>query len=514
MSIIHNPIISGFNLASCIFRLGEEYFIANYNFEWFLGIALYHSRGLAHWYMIGHALMRSSKLDLRGVQSSEGVWAPNLSHCEADLQLYLTYTVMRNWGYDGPRDMHNYFVASNSIEGPWSDPIYLDTGGIDSLFFLHPDGRTSYLRNCWDYRTAKDHFAGIVMQEFERERETLIGESCLIYKGFGLGKVEGFHLYYCNGNYLLTAKCGTIYDYAVTLALSHALWGPYEVHPSQTGITSRFFPKNPLQKAGHGLLVQDHYGIWYLAHLYAGPLPSRVRCILGRDAALQKVVWKEDDWLYLAQGGIEPAITIEAENHVGQPWEPENSRNDFDDSVLSPMYQMLRCKLDERFCNLTEREGYLRLRGKETVTSWFEQTLVVRRQTSFYNQMEGLIAFYDHRQFFYIAVTYQDGPVIKLYCCKQSVWIESIKAVPLGNSERVYIRMNTHYDHLQCSYSMYETVWNTLGPWFDSSILSDEYLQPMHIFRSVCGSVCSALDGSDFVADFDYFTYEELDDAF
>jgi xylan 1,4-beta-xylosidase len=225
-------------------------------------------------------------------------------------------------------------------------------------------------------------------------------------------------------------------------------------------------------------------------------------------------VWKEDDWLYLAQGGIEPAITIEAENHVGQPWEPENSRNDFDDSVLSPMYQMLRCKLDERFCNLTEREGYLRLRGKETVTSWFEQTLVVRRQTSFYNQMEGLIAFYDHRQFFYIAVTYQDGPVIKLYCCKQSVWIESIKAVPLGNSERVYIRMNTHYDHLQCSYSMYETVWNTLGPWFDSSILSDEYLQPMHIFRSVCGSVCSALDGSDFVADFDYFTYEELDDAF
>lgn len=529
MSTIHNPILTGFNPDPCMLRMGDDYYIAISTFEWFPGIALYHSRDLANWHLLGHALTRRSQLDLRGIQSSEGVWAPDLSYCEADKQLYLTYTVMRNWGYDGPRDMHNYLVTSTSIEGPWSDPIHLDSGGIDPSFFFHPDGRVFYLRNRWDYRAGKDHFAGIGMQEYDRARKVLIGQNRLIFSGSGLGKVEGPHLYYRNGYYyLLTAEGGTFYDHAVTLARSRDLWGPYEVHPSQTVLTSRFAPKNPLQKAGHGSLVQAPYGIWYLAHLCARPLPSRGRCILGREAAIQKVVWKEDDWLYLAQGGTEPALVVQADGYAEQPWEKENPRDDFDQMKLRPVYQTLRCKLDERFCNLSERKGFLRLRGKESVTSRFEQTLVARRQTSFcytataalecrpadYNQMAGLIAFYDQRHFFYLAVTNQDGPVVNLYCCNRGAWIEPIQAVLIGDATRIYLRMEMRYDHLRCSYSLDERRWHPLGPWFDSSILSDEYLEPMHFTGAFVGLCAQSLDGSDFVADFDYFTYEELDDIF
>ena len=124
MSIIHNPIIPSFNPNPCILRIGEEYYITSSTFKWFSDITLYYSRDLAHWHLIGHALMRPSQLDLRDIHCSEDVWASDLSFCESEQQLYLTYTIIRNWGHDGPRDMHNYLVTSKCPKRPWSDPIF------------------------------------------------------------------------------------------------------------------------------------------------------------------------------------------------------------------------------------------------------------------------------------------------------------------------------------------------------------------------------------------------------
>jgi len=526
MKAVTNPILPGFNPDPCILRHGDDYYIATSTFEWFPGICLYHSRNLIDWEIIGHALDRPSQLDLRGIQSSEGVWAPDLTFCEKEGLFYLTYTVMRNWGYDGPRDMHNFLVTSPSIEGPWSDPIFLDSGGIDPSFCFDEDGKTYYLRNCWDYRAGKDHFAGIVMQEYDRTKKTLVGESRLIFAGSGLGKVEGPHLYHLNGwYYLMTAEGGTFYDHAVTMARSHSPWGPYEVDPDNPMLSSRFFPNNALQKAGHASLMQTKEGLWYIAHLCARPLPSRGRCILGREAALQKVIWTDDGWLKLTEGGSEPRLVVEVpELESGKPSNAALLTDDFDDTKLSPIYQSLRFKLDEKRCNLTERPGFLRLRGKESVTSRFEQSLVARRQTSFcydaatalecspkdYNQLAGLIAFYDHRHFFYLAKTrIDDTEVLNLYCCNKGSWIEPIKPVPVPAGSRVYLKASMRYDHLQFSYSLNEQDWQELGPSFDSSILSDEYLEPMHFTGAFIALCAQDLAGREFVADFDYFSYED-----
>jgi len=69
------------------------------------------------------------------------------------------------------------------------------------------------------------------------------------------------------------------------------------------------------------------------------------------------------------------------------------------------------------------------------------------------------------------------------------------------------------YDHLQFSYSLDEQNWQELGPSFDSSILSDEYLEPMHFTGAFIGLCAQDLAGRSFIADFDYFSYEVPDHA-
>ena len=73
--MIRNPILPGFNPDPSILRVGDDYYIATYTFEWFPGIALHHSRELVHWRLIGHALTETARLDLRGVADSAGIWA-------------------------------------------------------------------------------------------------------------------------------------------------------------------------------------------------------------------------------------------------------------------------------------------------------------------------------------------------------------------------------------------------------------------------------------------------------
>lgn len=528
MATIHNPIIRGFNPDPCLLRVSEDYYIATSTFEWFPGIALYHSKDLANWKLIGHALTRESQLNLLGIASSEGVWAPDLTYCVTDRVFYLSYSVMKNWTYDGPRDIHNYVVTSPTIEGPWSDPVYIDSGGIDPSLFFHPDGRTFYLRNRWDYRAGRDHFAGITIQEFDRKTMELIGDRRLIFNGVGLGKVEGARIYYHNEYYyLMTAEGGTFYEHAVTLSRSRDIWGPYEAHPNKVVLTSAYNPENPLQKAGHASLIQDHHGFWYIAYLVGRPLPHIKRCPLGREAAIQKVEWGEDGWLYLEGGDVQPEQVVNAPHHKEHRWEKRPVRDDFDQQHLDPHYQSLRAKIPPHFCNTTERPGYLRLRGRESITSPFEQTLVAIRQSSFsyiattalecepktYNQMAGIVAFYDEGHFFYLAVTNEDGhSVVNLYLADRGFWIQPIDPIQLPDTRRIYLKMQMIMGFLQCFYSVDETNWYKLGDVFDASILSDEYLIPVHFTGSFVALAAQDLDGSAFVADFDYLTYDEIED--
>ena len=196
--MIRNPILPGFNPDPSICRVGEDYYIATSTFEWYPGVQIHHSRDLANWRLVRRPLDRASLLDMRGEPDSCGVWAPCLSH--ADGRFWLVYTDVKR--FEGSfKDAHNYVTTAPAIEGPWSDPIYVNSSGFDPSLFHDDDGRKWFVNMIWDHRPGaratlrNPAFAGILLQEWDAASGKLIGSPSNIFAGSAHGLVEGPHLY-------------------------------------------------------------------------------------------------------------------------------------------------------------------------------------------------------------------------------------------------------------------------------------------------------------------------------
>ena len=184
---------------------------------------------------------------------------------------------------------------------------------------VHDDDGRKYLVNMlWDHRSGKNRFAGIVLQEYSVAERRLLGELKLIFKGTPFGLTEAPHLYRRDGwYYLLTAEGGTNWNHAVTMARSRSLTGPYELHPDTHIMSSRHRPDAPLQRAGHADLVETQTGETYLVYLVGRPLKNRGRYTLGRETAIQKMVWGADGWLRTLDGQGIPTLETPAPSFIG-----------------------------------------------------------------------------------------------------------------------------------------------------------------------------------------------------
>ena len=91
------------------------------------------------------------------------------------------------------------------------------------------------------------------------------------------------------------------------MARSRKLAGPYELHPDVHILTARDRPDVELQRAGHADLVETQAGETYMVYLCGRPLRNRGRCTLGRETAIQPMVWGADGWLRTMAGDGIPA---------------------------------------------------------------------------------------------------------------------------------------------------------------------------------------------------------------
>ena len=96
------------------------------------------------------------------------------------------------------------------------------------------------------------------------------------------------------------------------MARSRELTGPYELHPDTYILTARHRPDIELQRAGHADLVETQNGETYMVHLCGRPLRNRGRCTLGRETAIQPMVWSDDGWLRTADGAGVPYSEVAA----------------------------------------------------------------------------------------------------------------------------------------------------------------------------------------------------------
>ncbi len=500
MTQIHNPILRGFNPDPSICRVGDDYYIATSTFEWYPGVQISHSRDLVNWRTVGQALDRKEQLDMRGNPDSGGIWAPSISF--ADGLFWLIYTDVKRL-HGSFKDAHNYLVTAPSIEGPWSDPIYLNSSGFDPSLFHDRDGRKYLVNVVWNHLAAmgdpefaaKKLFGGILLQEFDVKKRTLVGEIANVFPGSDLGLVEAPHLFQRDDYYyLITAEGGTGYEHAVTYARSKNLLGPYELHPNSFLLTAQNAPEGELQRAGHGQYVETQDGKPYHTFLCSRPLPEIRRSPMGRETGIAKCVWGEDDWLYLDHGGLSPVKAVEPPQLPAHEWPKVPEMFDFKElSALPPQFQWLRTPDCDRIFELGE--SGLRLFGRESIGSHFEQSLVAARQTEWdceattclvfnpddFQQLAGLVAYYNSTQFHYLAMTRDPTTGLRsLAILTCTSWpdaelhfpMEQMVCVPEEGA--IWLRVTIRESSLQFSYSIDGQHFENIGPVLDASILSDE----------------------------------------
>lgn len=522
MGTIHNPVLRGFNPDASLLRVGEDYYIATSTFEWFPGVQIHHSRDLVHWRVISRPLNTAEKLDLRGVPSSGGIWAPALTYSGGRFYLMITIVKGRKSVF---KDLHNYLLTASDIEGEWSHPLFLNSSGFDPFLFHDDDGSKWLLNMRWDFRKGRNRFNGVVMQRFSPEEGKLTGPVIPIAQGTSIGVTEGPFMFKKDGwYYLLLAEGGTGWNHAATLARSRNIEGPYEYDPEYPLITTVDDPGHPLQKAGHGAVVQTQSGDWYLSYICARALPGRRLSPLGRETGLSRVVWSEDGWLRLPEGGKKPGLTTPAPDLPPHPFPQIPEVDHFDSAHLGVHYFTLRVPAEESWLSLSERPGYLRLRGRESLFSLFHQSLVARRLEHFrceaetcvefepqhYNQMAGLVFYYDESDHFYLRVSRDEerGKHVALTLAKQGIYDEPGDAfVSAEGWPRVYLKAAVSVSGVQFSCSPDGEIWQNVGGALDLGQLSDEFEGKLGFTGTMVGVCAQDLSGTKLAADFDYFTY-------
>lgn len=330
---VKNPIIRGVYPDPSICRAEGKYYMVCSSFEYFPGVPLFESKDLLHWKQIGHCLTRKSQVDLHKINSSGGVFAPTIRYHEGRF-----YMVTTNDTYQ-----RNFYVYTDDIYGEWSEPVFVDQGGIDpSLYF--EDGKAYFMSNGTD---KADGRACIYQCEIDIETGERLTESRPIWKGSGGRYLESPHLYrFGDWYYLMAAEGGTEYGHMITYARGKTPYGPFEEYPGNPVLTNRNLGgnQNRIQGIGHGDLITTEDG-----HTFMVCLGFRIQSDwmpyhhLGREVFLVPVHWGKDGWF---QAGVNGTVEEEMEMSLdaGKQDEPGKYDVTFEKMKNEP----------ERWCHLRE----------------------------------------------------------------------------------------------------------------------------------------------------------------
>ncbi|PPK78574.1 xylan 1,4-beta-xylosidase [Lacrimispora xylanisolvens] len=538
--MIKNPILPGFNPDPCICRKGDDYYLAVSTFEWFPGIPIYHSKDLKNWELYTHVLTDDETVDLKKLPSAKGIWAPCLTYCEEEDLFYVIYGVMNsmNARYF---DVNNYLITATDIKGPWSEPVYLHSSGFDASI-LHDNGKKYIVSLEWETREGYEKPGAICMVEYDPEKKEIIGYPKRIWNGgTDRGCIEAPHLYKRGEYYyIMCAEGGTGYNHCVTMGRSKEIWGPYAADPMNPIVTSvpgesneRHDPDHLkpgyyntdsiLQKSGHGSVVDTQKGETYLVHLCARPFVPELRCTLGRETAIQKMIWTDDHWLRMANGGDLAEVLVEASNLPEVPLKQIPDFDDFNEEELGLQYYAPRI-MPQRFADLKARPGYVRIRGQESRTSLNQVSILARKLTSVYatvtTKMEfipevhqhsaGLILYYDNMNYINLRKYYSETlgqsalSIIHLENGEKTEFLNT--RIPVSD-DPIYLRITIEGRQSYFSWCYDGVNYQKIGRVFDTTRFSDEYCKYGEFTGTMVGLTCADRVKHSHYADFDFFEY-------
>lgn len=324
-----NPIMPGFQPDPSIVRVGQDFYLVTSTFSWFPGLPIYHSTDLVNWRLTGHAIDRAGQLDFSGRRGNESLFAPAIEHHGG--KFWIVNTCIECGG--------NYVITADKAEGPWSDPVWLDFGGIDPSLVFGEDGKAWVVYN--DAPPGKPLYEGhraIWLQEFDPVAMRMKPALTLLVNG-GLALkdkpvwAEGPHIYRHDGwYYLMAAEGGTADQHSETIYRSRTIEGPYEAGPVNPILTQRNMDPNRgdrVEATGHADLVRLEDGSWWGVFLATRPFAGQ-STLLGRETFLLPVRWV-DGWPRFLEPGeaVPPVVRRPAlPPSPGTDW--QQWRDDFD----------------------------------------------------------------------------------------------------------------------------------------------------------------------------------------
>ena len=288
MTQYKNPIIPGYSPDPSICRVGDDFYLVNSSFEFFPGVPLYHSKNLVNWELLGHVLTRKEQLMLEGCRNSGGIYAPTIRYYNGTFFMITTNVT----------DKGNFVVHTNDLEKGWSDPHWIDQGGIDPSLFWDDDGTCYYCSTGF-----VDGTRGLVGFVIDPYTGGILSEKKILSTGCGGQCAEGPHLYKKDGwYYLMNAEGGTEYGHHEVVARSKSVWGPYEPCPMNPILCHSQRKRHEIQATGHADLVEDMNGNWWAVFLGIRNYSHALLHNLGRETFLAPVEWI-DGWPVIGKGG-------------------------------------------------------------------------------------------------------------------------------------------------------------------------------------------------------------------
>jgi xylan 1,4-beta-xylosidase len=265
--------------------------------------------------------------------------------------------------------------------------------------------------------------------------------------------------------------------------------------------------------------VETQDARWILAHLASRPIGFERRCVLGRETCLQEVKWSADGWLRLAHGGHAPAM-----DSAG-PSAPPAQLDHFEKNTLDLSWSSLRVPVDASWLSLSARSGWLRLKGRDSLHSLHEQSLVAKRLQHFrvavttrldfepdhFTQAAGLVCYYHTGMHYYLRVTHDEelGKVLGIALTDKGNYDELCRSqLAIDGWPDLHLRASIDRERLQFSASPDGSSWQDIGPVLDATKLSDDY--SAGFTGAMIGLCAQDLGGTGRHADFDFFELSPL----
>jgi len=288
--VYRNPVVAGDYPDPSVIRVGKEFWATATSSEWGPQFPLLHSRDLVNWELTGTVFPH------RPEWAVANFWAPEISEFKGH---YFIYYVGRKAG--GPLAVA--VATAEKPNGPYKDHgplVAQDAGSIDPVpvtdengerYLIWKEDGNSRRLPCilWAQKLSNDGTM-LVGNRTEVLRNDGPWEGAVIEGPFVVRKGDWFYLFYSG-----SGCCGRGCNYALGVARSHKLLGPWEKNPANPLLAGNDDWKCP----GHGSIVDDGNGrYWLLYHSYS----ANSFIFTGREALLDEVKFGNEGWPTINDG--------------------------------------------------------------------------------------------------------------------------------------------------------------------------------------------------------------------